>query len=733
MSLYQELRRRNVIRVAAAYTVAAWLVVQVAETVYPLFGFGDAPARIVVVVVAIGFVPAIIISWAFEFTPEGLKRDADVDREYSSTSYANKKLDRIIIAVLVVALVYFAFDKFVLDPQRDIDMTETAARTGAEQARDEARLDMFSDKSIAVLPFANRSEQKDDEYFTDGMHDELLTRLSRISALKVISRTSMMKYRDTKKTIPEIGQELSVATVLEGGVQRSGNQVRINVQLIDARTDEHLWAEIFDRELTTENLFAIQSEISTAIANSLKATLSPEERTRVYDLPTSSLEAYNHYLRGRQSMALRTREGLQEALAEFEQAADIDPEFALAWVGIGDSVHLLKESDGFDSAEAFERHKMAVEKALVLNNQLAEAYTSMAFVYVDRGEREKAVAAFEKSIELNPNYAQTYHWYAIILEGNDKDEKLLPLLYKAAQLDPLSSVIQTYIAFALYQRGRADEALEALNRVLERDPNFARARRMLGGVEKYVGHLASAIGHIRKAIELDPGNWGSRYMLAEVYTALGDFEAVGGVLADIEASLGRASYYYGITAYGEQIARGNYQDAIAILQALPEEFQQRPDVSFSYARAYLLAEDYQMARDYAFERYPFFADPDLWQQEVTEKNISDCEIAGAIHEAGDDIGLDLIRLFIRNYEARLSNNKPVVGQSRHMITCYLVEGAYQEALDLMDRETANGHLTAEWWIYRQLPWWKPLEDDPRYLELVKRNEGLLDQQRALLK
>jgi adenylate cyclase len=195
MSLYRELKQRNVLRVAAAYTVAAWLVIQVSETIFPLFGFGDAPTRTVVVVLAIGFVPALVLSWVFEITPEGLKREADVDREHAVAPHGGNRLDRIIIVALGVALTYFAFDKFVLDPQRDIDMAETAARAGAEQARDEVRLELFSNKSIAVLPFANRSEKKGDEYFTDGMHDELLTRLSRISALKVISRTSVMRYR----------------------------------------------------------------------------------------------------------------------------------------------------------------------------------------------------------------------------------------------------------------------------------------------------------------------------------------------------------------------------------------------------------------------------------------------------------------------------------------------------------------------------------------------------------
>lgn len=733
MSLYRELKRRNVFRVAAAYTVATWLLIQVAETIFPLFGFGDAPARIVVIVLAIGFVPAVIISWAFEITPEGLKRDADVDHEHAATSHAGKKLDRIIFAVLAVAVAYFAFDKFVLDPQRDIDLTESAARAGAEQAREEARLGLFSDKSIAVLPFANRSAQKDDEYFTDGMHDELLTRLSRISALKVISRTSVMKYRGSGKSIPEIAKELAVATVLEGGVQRSGKQVRINVQLIDARTDEHLWAEIYDRELTAENLFAIQSEISTVIANSLAATLSPEEKTRVYDLPTSSLDAYNHYLRGRQSMALRTREGLQQALAEFERAADIDPEFALAWVGVGDSVHLLFEIGAYDWVEHRERHQMAAERALALNDQLGEAYTSMAFVYGERQEPEKQIAAFEKAIELNPNYAQAYHWYANSLPRADRDEKRLPLLYMAAQLDPLSSVIQINIAGQLAELERDEEARAAVDSLLQMDPDFVPAYRFLGSMDGDDGRLASAIGHYRKALALDPGNGASLDDLAMIYVALGDFEAVDGVLADMEAKLGTASPLYARLSYWDRLAQAQYAAAIGILEALPEAMQGAPPVSWAYATAYLFSGDYQSARDYSFKLMPFVTNRDLWQQEITDKERTECEFAGAIHEAGDAIGQDLLRLFIRNYEARLSDNKPAVSMSHSIMVCYLVDGSYEKALDILDRETADGRLIDRWWFFRMLPWWAPVNDSPRYLELVGRIDGLLDEQRALLK
>jgi len=305
------------------------------------------------------------------------------------------------------------------------------------------------------------------------MHDELLTRLSRIAAMKVISRTSVLRYRDTEKTIPEIARELSVATILEGGVQRSGNQVRINVQLIDAHTDEHLWAEIYDRELTAENLFAIQSEISTAIAGALEAALSPEEKSRVYDLPTSNLDAYNHYLRGRQWLAARGRQDLEKALVEFARATEIDPEFALAWVGVADSDHLLFEIGVGDRFGHRESHKHAVEKALALNDQLGEAYTSLAFNYGDWGEIEKEKTALQKAIELNPNYAQAYLWYANIQRGAERAENRLSLLYKAAQLDPLSSIVQLNIATELHNLGREEDARQRLHQLSQMDPDFA--------------------------------------------------------------------------------------------------------------------------------------------------------------------------------------------------------------------------------------------------------------------
>jgi len=211
--------------------VGAWLLIQVTETIFPLFGFGDTPARLVVIVLSIGFIPSLIFSWVFEITPEGLKKDAEVNYDKSTSQTTGRKLDHIILIVLTLALGYFAFDKFVLDPVEDEQIAQSARQEGRTNAINES----YGDKSIAVLPFDNRSNREEDQFFTDGIHDDLLTTIAKIGSMKVISRTSVMEYRGTIKKIPQIAQELGVANILEGGIQRSGNTVRINVQLIDAR------------------------------------------------------------------------------------------------------------------------------------------------------------------------------------------------------------------------------------------------------------------------------------------------------------------------------------------------------------------------------------------------------------------------------------------------------------------------------------------------------------------
>ncbi len=301
MSFFAELKRRNVFKVAAAYIIVGWLIMQAGEVMGPALNLPGWVNSMLAFFLILGFPLAMVFAWAFEMTPDGIKKEKDIDRTQSITGMTGQKLNHTIIVLMAVALVYFAWDKFVASPASDVDQSQVvtvAEQSGAADGSVEQGPDK---KSIAVIPFRNRSANEENaEFFSDGVHDELLTNLSRIAELKVISRTSVMGYRDTTKNLRQIGEELGVANILEGGVQRAGDTVRINVQLIDAATDEHLWAKVYDRQLTAENIFAIQTEIAHAIANALEATLSPGEQEQLAVAPTTNLAAYDSVLMARQ-------------------------------------------------------------------------------------------------------------------------------------------------------------------------------------------------------------------------------------------------------------------------------------------------------------------------------------------------------------------------------------------------------------------------------------------------
>src|SRR5213075_1654348 len=362
-TFFAELKRRNVLRMAGLYLVGAWLVVQVAGTVLPMFGAPEWLPRTIVVLLAIGFVPAVIFSWDFELTPEGLKREEDVSPERSITPQTGRRMYRMIIVVLVLALGYFAFDKFVLTPRR-----EAALMTSAPP--NESR-SIINAKSIAVLPFENRSEDEANAYFADGIQDEILTRLSKIGDLKVISRTSTQKYKSAPDNLREIGKQLGVANLLEGSVQKIGNAAHINVQLIRVATDEHLWAESYNRKL--DDIFAVEGEVATAIADQLNAKLTGGEKESLTIKPTSNPQAYDAYLRG---LAFQGRiDGVDSNIAKsieaFEEATRLDPQFALAWAQLVRQDSMAYQN--FDrSPQRREAARQAVENAIRLAPHLAE-------------------------------------------------------------------------------------------------------------------------------------------------------------------------------------------------------------------------------------------------------------------------------------------------------------------------------------------------------------------------
>ena len=367
---FQELKRRNVIRVGIAYIAVAWLVLQVAETLLPVYGFTDAAIRNLVAVLGVGLPVALMLAWKFEWTPAGIFKDSDADASTPAARQDNKRLDRFITLILVVAVAFFAVDKFVLDPSRDARNIEAATEMG----RAAALLKVLSDKSVAVLPFVNRSPRDDDVYFVDGIHDDILTQLARIGSLVVTSRTSVEQFRGTKMSMKDIGAELGVRAILEGGVQRSGDRVRINVQLINAADDEHLWAETYVRELTAANIFGVQADIASAVAEALRAALLPEEEEALAATPTESMQAYDLYLLGRFHWRKRTKEAIDIARGHFENAIEQDPNYVLALSGLADSYTLLVEYGNMTGEDAYPLAQQAVDQAMAIDDSVSEVW-----------------------------------------------------------------------------------------------------------------------------------------------------------------------------------------------------------------------------------------------------------------------------------------------------------------------------------------------------------------------
>jgi TolB-like protein len=451
MSLFNELKRRNVFRVATAYVVAAWLTIQVAETILPAFGFGDTALRLVIILLAIALIPTLVFSWAFEFTPKGLKREVDFTREESFTRYTGKRLDRIIMVLLVLALGYFALDKFLLEPVRDAELVAGTA----QQTRSEVLAQSYGDQSIAVLPFVDLSPEGDQEYFSDGISEELLNLLARIPELRVIARTSSFSYKGKDVKIADIAAELNVDHVLEGSVRKAGNNLRISAQLIDARTETHLWSETYDREL--QNIFALQDEIADKVVEQLKAELVG----KVTEVQGRDPDAHDLYLRAKFIAQTRTPESLAKSISLIQEALVIDPLFAEGH-GLLATLYFLQRQYGRVSTE--EEQNLLLDlagrsaiHALDLNEKLPEPYAILAVTALYRFQWQLAEENFSRAINFGPNDSQVRRWYSRQLMWLGYLEEAYAQASLAQRLDPINPSSNGNLGFVFALKG--DDAL----------------------------------------------------------------------------------------------------------------------------------------------------------------------------------------------------------------------------------------------------------------------------------
>ena len=509
MAFLQELQRRKVIRAAAMYLVAAWLLIQVADIIGPILALPEWFDKLVLALLFLGFPIALVLAWSFELTPDGVAAESS-----PVSSQSTRRVDYALLIILLLAVVGFAMNQLTTT-----DNNEPA----------------HLDASVAVLPFVNINADEENAAFTSGIHTDLLTQLARIDSVRTVSRTTVLKFRDSTMTIPDIGKTLDVATVVEGGVQRSGDTVRINIQLIDAATDQALWAEVFERDLTAANIFSIQSQIARAIAGQLRVSLSPDDQQRLESTPTQSLDALDAYFTGKVLIEKRTQKSLHEAVNYFEEAVNHDPDFALGWSGLADAFMLLPEySYDIDRDMVTRRSRQALLRALDLDPSLPEVRSTEAWYQLTRNYDWKgAEAIFAESLEKFPDNTNLLHWMSHTLSWQGRQEEGLALAGRAVAVEPDSQLMLMNLAYILTDAGHFEEALSVAARVIEEAPAYLSLRRNFFLHQLRAGKIKSGGDAFAIFISLNGGNQSIAREIADMFIAYADHGAVGEITPEM--------------------------------------------------------------------------------------------------------------------------------------------------------------------------------------------------------
>lgn len=508
MSFFEELKRRNVFRVAIGYVITAWLLLQVVDLVLENINTPDWVMQVFMLALAIGFPLAIFFAWAFEMTPEGVKREADVDRSKSIAPQTGRKMDRNIIIALTLALAYFAYDKFLVQAPDSPPPSTPAIGSSAEipTEPEPAPSPITGEKSVAVLPFVNMSDDAENEYFSDGISEELLNVLVRVEGLRVPSRTSSFTFKNSNKKLEDIGRELQVNHILEGSVRKSGDRIRVTAQLIEVNTDTHLWSETYTRQL--DDIFAVQDEIAQAIVKALKVTLTGNNQAPIQSRSTSSVEAYNKYLLGRHLWNQRTPASLLASVEPLREAIALDSQYGRAWEALADAYVLIPEYRSGSIREYIPLAHEAIDSALGINPQSARALTTSAYIkFMYDYDFEDARANFKRAIDIDPDYATAHQWYGELLATEGELDAALDQLRLARKADPLAHIMPHDMGWFLMWTDRSDEAYQYFQESIELNPNFQNAYRNLAQLQMKEGHFDPARENVRKCysiMKLDP-------------------------------------------------------------------------------------------------------------------------------------------------------------------------------------------------------------------------------------
>lgn len=712
MGLIAELKRRNVFRMAGLYLVACWLIIQVANNILPVFEVPGWVLKTLIIALAIGLVPVLALSWAFEFTPEGLKRDAEVDAGSADIVNSSRRLNRLLIGTLLLALAYFVVDKFLISraPAPETPLATAVQNAAVKQER----------PSIAVLPFDNRSAVAEDAFFVDGMHDDILTQLSKISGLKVISRTSVETFRDSKLSIRDIARKLGVKTILEGGVQRGGNRVRINMQLIDAESDNHLWAETYDRELSAENIFAIQSEVTAAITTSLKTRLTAGEASGLQERPTQILAAWEAFQLGNQRRAKRNSTSLAEAETYFKKAVALDPQFYLAQVLLADTYISQAWYSGKELTVQLDKASAIIEVVRKARPQMPEALSTAGTIAIYRGQEEVGERQLRAVLAQRPNYVPALHVLADHLPGTGRRPEALQMIDRAISVDPLSAVLYGKRAAIHEDQGNYAAAKADYLKALEIDPGFASAKAGIGTLNAYIfNRLDLSVKDIQAVIAWDPGNPMYQNMLTVIYQDIGMSEDSRNTARQLIAKYGDS--FSCMLSYAELFA-GNTEVSRRLAERVPQD---------TCGRYWVQRQgQHQRVINDTVGAFPQLLDAK--SKPTAFQSLSYYPVVYSLNALGRQAEAKALAIRMRESLKPM----PLMGLYGYGLTDVVLlaqTGQHQEALDALESAIDQGWQGPYWRFMRDFePGLEPIRNEPRFRAAFGRVEASVATQRARL-
>jgi len=717
MSFFGDLKRRNVLRVGATYAAVAWLLIQIAETTFPAFGLSPTWLRAVIVILCVGFLPTLVIAWAFELTPAGLKRDYEVDRDAPSNQRLTRRLDRLLILALTLALGYFGLDKFVLAPRRLTEELATATELGRQAARDEAAAKQRGALSIAVMPFADLSPAGNQRYFSDGISEELLNLLARVSELRVISRSSSFALRDLDLAAPEIARRLNVDYLLQGSVRRRGATVRITVQLIDGRSDSHVWSGTYSRSL--DDIFAVQDQISSMVVSELKVRLLG----RAPAVQPTAPSAYDLYLRGRSLLSGTQDDGPQRSVALFEQVIRTVPDYAPAHA----SLALARIATlGGRSAAQESLVETSAKRALALDPDNSDALAALGRIQWFRRRVDEARQTLKRAISANPSNPLAYRWLGSTYINRDpvRYQELVENAYRL--IDPLYPGIHYILATSLNRLGRREEALDVARRWLESEPDATFAYLLAEWVHFTNGRQDLGLESAYCAFRADPDNE-SLGAIAWRLLDMGEFDLAGDWIQQRQSTGRSLAEQRALLAF----ERRRPEQAASIL-ATARQAAELPDADFAFWTL-RLNRDFDLARE-AYERAfseigrnPLDFDPDinwLWYLDY------------ALILRHDGLR-DQARLLLEPIETLIEKqikDGVVLGSflhlQLHLAELHAIRNEPQLALAALGRAIEQGFTTAGY--LRAAPQFDTLRQDPRFQALYRDVESELAAQRRRL-